>query len=147
MTAAKAAWERGVALMRTALAKTPPRKREQAELLAGVCEFCYRTYLTMLHTKRWWLLNKRLEIEADEAAAHAILDEMEAVIDAERANAVAALPLVRRDSRLGWEPSMDYISDAPHIEWKLRQIDNLRQNTLPRFRCSVAVRVTGQYPE
>ena len=147
MTAAKAIWERGVALMQAALAKTPPHKREQAELLAGVCEFCYRTYLTMLHTKRWWLLNKRLEIEYDEAAAHAILDEMEAVIDAERANAVAALPLVRRDSRLGWEPSMDYISDAPHIEWKLRQIDNRRQNTLPRFRCSVGVGVTGQYTE
>ena len=37
----------------------------------------------------------------------------------EYANAKAALPLVEADSRLGWEPSMDYAGGVEQIRWKL----------------------------
>ena len=28
------------------------------------------------------------------------------------------------DSRLGWEPSMEYVGDKWHIEWKIRQVES-----------------------
>ena len=37
----------------------------------------------------------------------------------EYANAKAALPLAETDSRLGWEPSMEYAGGAEQIRWKL----------------------------
>ena len=37
----------------------------------------------------------------------------------EYANAKAALPLVEEDSRLGWEPSMEYVGGPDQIRWKL----------------------------
>ena len=30
------------------------------------------------------------------------------------------IPLVETDSRLGWEPSMEYMGDKARIEWKIR---------------------------
>jgi len=26
------------------------------------------------------------------------------------------------DSRLGWEPSMEYVGDQWHLDWKIRQV-------------------------
>ena len=43
----------------------------------------------------------------------------------EYANKREALPLVRRDSRLGWEPSMDYIGGEDQILWNLRNMERL----------------------
>jgi len=40
---------------------------------------------TMVHVKRWWLLNKKLEIESDSARANVLLDEMLELIEAETA--------------------------------------------------------------
>ena len=51
-----------------------------------------------------------------------ILDELEELLEAEKENVLATLPLVGADSRLGWEPRMDYVCDAPHLQWKLRQL-------------------------
>ena len=53
-----------------------------------------------------------------------ILDEIEAIAHAEIENARSALALVDVDSRLGWEPSMEYVGDRWHIEWKIRQVES-----------------------
>ena len=29
---------------------------------------------------------------------------------------------VELDSRLGWEPSMEYVGDVWHLDWKIRQV-------------------------
>ena len=94
----------------------------------------------MLGIKKWWILNKRLELEYDFEKAHGILDEMEALLREEEQNVREALPLVDADSRLGWEPSMDYMADREHLEWKLRQLDTLLNKTLPAYRKTVALK-------
>lgn len=35
-------------------------------------------------------------------------------------HAEGTIPLVEADSRLGWEPSMEYMGDKACIEWKIR---------------------------
>ena len=37
-------------------------------------------------------------------------------------NAKNTIPLVEKDSRLGWEPSMEYVTDKKMLEWKIRQV-------------------------
>lgn len=39
---------------------------------------------------------------------------------AEYANKAATLELVDRNSRLGWEPSMDYMGGRAMIEWSMK---------------------------
>lgn len=41
------------------------------------------------------------------------------ISEAEIQNALATIPLVEFDSRLGFEPSMEYMTDRERIEWKV----------------------------
>ncbi|MFA6929742.1 MAG: hypothetical protein WCT05_05400 [Lentisphaeria bacterium] len=136
MSAALQTYDQGTALMTRALTKVPDEKRITAAKLAGVGEFCGNSIRTMIHVKRWWILNKRLEIEYDFSVANAILDEMVDIVNAEMTNVEATIPLVQADSLLGWEASMDYMCDAKHLQWKIRQLNNLL-NTLQIYRKSL----------
>ena len=48
---------------------------------------------------------------------------METLLLEERKNAEETIPLVQLDSRLGWEPSMEYMTDEEHLLWKIRQVN------------------------
>ena len=137
MGAASEIWEHGTAVMRKMLEKVPESKRANAEKTVGVGIFCGHAIRTMVHVKRWWLLNKRLEIEYDPAKANALLDEMLELIEAEIRNVTETIPLTDADSRLGWEPSMDYIGGTWHLKWKLYQLNNLKEHTIPAYRKTV----------
>ena len=70
----------------------------------------------------------------DEAAS--ILDKVEKLIYEEKENVLATIPLVEFDSRLGWEPSMEYTTGVDGLNWKLRQLEHELNYVLPRFRKS-----------
>ena len=123
--------------MYSALEKVPDSKLGEAKQQAGVGFFFYHTLKTMLHIKRWWLLNKKLEIEYDFQKANELLDKMTEIIESEFKNVSETMPLVEGDSLLGWEPSIDYCCDPAHLEWKIRQLTNLREHTLPAYRKTI----------
>ncbi|NLF18414.1 MAG: hypothetical protein GX595_14350 [Lentisphaerae bacterium] len=70
-------------------------------------------------------------------AKMAALDAMTALAQAEIANAREAIPLVEADSRLGWEPSMEYMTDREHLEWKIRQVYQVIDEAIPAYRRSL----------
>ena len=63
-----------------------------------------------------------------------IYDELEALLKQEVENAKSAIEYVESDSRLGWEPSMLYIGDAWHINWKLRHSEYVLEKEIPMLR-------------
>ena len=48
-------------------------------------------------------------------------------------NARNTIPLVEADSRLGWEPSMEYMTDTDHIQWKIKQVTRVLEVELPGY--------------
>ena len=81
---------------------------EKARSMARLGRFMQRTVITAINVKHG-------------AIAHCAGDKA-AVLEwakKEYANAKAALPLVEADSRLGWEPSMEYVGGPEQIRWKL----------------------------
>lgn len=38
-------------------------------------------------------------------------------------NAEKAIEFTERDSRLGWEPSMEYMADSERIKWKIKHAE------------------------
>ena len=48
-------------------------------------------------------------------------------------NAENTIPIVEFDSRLGFEPSMEYMTDKAHIEWKLNLIKDVIDRELPSY--------------
>ena len=129
----KGGFVEGLGLLQQALAQTPPRKQAEARRMLGLGQFIRHCVQTTINTKRWWLLKERLLQEQDAAAAGAISDEMVALGEAEIANAQEAIPLVEADSRLGWEPSMEYMCDRAHLQWKIAQLRRVLDEELPAY--------------
>jgi len=86
----------------------------QAKHMANLGRYLARATTTALNVKRGALAF----LAGDKAAVAAIARE-------EYANAKAALPLVEVDSRLGWEPSMEYGGGPRQIRWKLQKMEAL----------------------
>ncbi|MFA7173047.1 MAG: hypothetical protein WC340_06485 [Kiritimatiellia bacterium] len=89
-------------------------RAKKAQLMANLGEYFGRVTYTAIHLKEGALAEKKSDRE-----------EILRVARKEHANAKAALELVKRDSRLGWEPSMDYLGGAEQIEWKLKRMETL----------------------
>lgn len=96
---------------------------EELERLINMGKFMYRTIITVLNTKRFFMLDKeRRELGDGERRTELILKMID-ILQAEKENAAQAIPLVEADSVLGFEPSMEYTGDKKHILWKLDQVD------------------------
>ena len=76
-----------------------------------------------INAKRWFKLTTRFFNSESRAEITEVLDAMEELLKAEMRNAEQAIPLAENDSRLGWEPSMEYMADAEHIRWKIKQVN------------------------
>lgn len=88
---------------------------------------------TGIHAKEWFLTVSALRIEQDREQVRVLIEKARELLLKERANAESALPLVELDSRLGWEPSMEYVADSEHIKWKLKHLDYVLDTELQFF--------------
>lgn len=127
-------WEQGVSFMEKAIALAPERKKADAEKMLGLGRYIANSIVTIIHMKQWWLLNQELLLERNSEKALHLLDKIEELAQEEIANAERTIPLVEADSRLGWEPTMDYMTDREHLEWKIRQVRSTLEYEIPVYR-------------
>ena len=104
--------------------------------LKALIKFMINSCKTALNVKNLHLLQNRLALAATKENAAEIIDEIERLIERERENVLDTIPAVRLDSRIGWEPSMEYQCDEECLEWKLRQLDHEINVAIPSFRKS-----------
>ncbi len=99
-------------------------KNEELLRLINMGRFMRNTIVTVLHTKRFFILDEARKAETDKEKLTGIINGMLDILAAERQNAVDTIPYVEYDSALGFEPSIEYVTDRKRIEWKLAQVDN-----------------------
>lgn len=104
----------GAAVFREAAKGLSGCQRKKALQMANFGEYLGRTVATGLNLKRGAQAWERRDMDA-----------VKAVASEEYANAEATLSLVDADSRLGWEPTMEYCGSRAAIEWKLRKMKDL----------------------
>lgn len=105
------------------LLESVSEKNEELQRLINMGHFMYRTIITALNTKRYYLLDQeRIHCEKDDRI-NEILDSMIEILKDERGNAEATIPLAEFDSIIGFEPSMEYVTDRKRLEWKMNQVD------------------------
>lgn len=103
--------------------ETIENKNEELEYLINMGWFMYRTTLTGINQKRFYIATNQYKCETDREKLHAAVEEIERILVEERDNALQTIPIVENDSILGWEPSMEYTTDKEHLLWKIRQVD------------------------
>ena len=110
---------------------------EKTEELLNLSRFIINSVKSGIHSKEWYILKTRLFATDTRGELSAILTEMEQLIKEEQQVVSDTVPLVEADSRLGWEPSMLYMTDKWHLEWKLRQIDYTLNNEIKLYKMCV----------
>lgn len=98
-------------------------KNEELLRLVNMGHFMYRTIITTLNRKNYFLLDQTRMTTENEDERRATVQKMIALLRAEQENARAAIPLVEYDSILGFEPSLEYMGDKERIEWKIQQVE------------------------
>ena len=93
------------------------RQKEAALDLYGIGRFMQYTARCAVNTKMWYLL--KLEFMKNGGNKKDVANKMTEIAKDEIENARKTIPLVERDSRLGFEPSMEYMCDKAHLEWKI----------------------------
>lgn len=101
-------YDKGAEIIESLIPLIHESKREDAMRLACLGRFMARSVQTTINTKKWFIAKDKKDYKA-----------MLEIADRETKNAVATIPYVEFDSRLGYEPSMDYMCDRAHIEWKI----------------------------
>lgn len=104
--------------------------------------FMYRTCITAQNRKKLYIVMQKISIAGTKDNAEALLNEAEQILLSERKNVCETIPLVQVDSRLGWEPSMEYTTDEKSLRWKLRQLDYELNFNLPTYRKSNNLNIT-----
>jgi len=128
--------KKAVAYMEEGMAKfeTVAEPNEKFMQLKNMCQFILNSTITGLRSKEWHVLCCRMNVEPTKEGLGKIYDEMEALLIGEIANAEATIPLVEADSRLGWEPCMNYMTDRWHLEWKIRHARHVIENDIGEYR-------------
>ena len=92
--------------------------------LIALGQFIRNSIITTMNIKKWWRANIAMLNSETSEEAEKYLDTLEDIAANEIENARDTIPVVEFDSRLGWEPSMEYVCDKWHLEWKIRQVNS-----------------------
>ena len=109
-------------------------KNDNLERLILLALFIRNSCRTVINVKEHFILKQKLTIAGTRKAAAQIIDDLEKIILKEKENVLDTIPVVELDSRLGWEPSMDYTTDKKGLEWKLNQLDYELNFKIPTYR-------------
>ena len=115
-------WNKALEEAKKAVECADPGKKDEAKRFEALGHFIRNSIVTVMNIKKWWQLNMAMQNCATAEEALAYLDKIEALAYEEIENAKDTIPVVEFDSRLGWEPSMEYVCDKWHLEWKIRQV-------------------------
>lgn len=112
-------------------------KNDKLSRLINLGKFLSHTVETGIRSKQWFMYKSQLTVEQDRTKLAELIDNMESLLRAEIKNVEETIPLVEADSSLGFEPSMLYMTDKWHLEWKIRQVNYVLDTELPRFRRNI----------
>ena len=109
-------------------------KNDNLEKLILLAKFIRNSCKSVINIKEHFITKQKLTIAGSKENAAKLIDQLESILLREKKNVVDTIPIVELDSRLGWEPSMDYTTDKKGLEWKLRQLDYELNFKIPTYR-------------
>ena len=113
------------------------KRNAKLDELINLGQFIANSVVTGINAKKLQSMRYKILASEDKDEMLDLADKIEELIKEEMENAKASIPLVEKDSRLGWEPRMDYMTDKWHIEWKLRQCQYVLDSEIPSCRKAI----------
>jgi hypothetical protein len=123
----------GAKIIESLMGQIPEVCKERARRLADLGKFIAHSARTAIHAKQWYKQRIKLLAAENDAEIKKAAECLTRIAREEIKNAEATIPLVTANSRLGWEPSMEYMCDEAHLRWKIKQVENVINNELSKF--------------
>ncbi|NSW91091.1 MAG: hypothetical protein HPY74_10560 [Firmicutes bacterium] len=133
----KECFQHGVKCLEKVYDRLPDNKKQDAFYMINLGKFIVNCVKTTINVKKWYILKMQLFIETDENRIDELVDKMIEIGKDEIKNAEDTIPLVEVDSRLGWEPSMEYMTDVYHLNWKIKQVKQVIEGALPGYKAAL----------
>ena len=114
--------------------KTVSGKSRELEKLRGLVAYLHCCHITAVNFKEFTILKEKMLLEGNADRLYRLTLQMEALLKKEQKNVLEALKLVRKDSSLGFEPSMEYIGGEDGLLWKLKHLEWVLNIELPAYR-------------
>lgn len=109
-------------------------KTSQLKKLVDLVDFLAHYHQTAVNHKQFTICRAKLLASGCEQEIGRLADEIERIARREIKNAEQTIPLVRRNSEFGYEPSMEYQCDEECLRWKIRQVEFMLQSELAPYR-------------
>lgn len=100
-------------------------KNDEIRRYMNMGEYMICCFITDINVKKMYIYRQRLFIASTRKEVKSIIKGIRKIGVAEIKNAEKALKIVRKDSSLGFEPSMGYAAGREYIEWKIRQVNHM----------------------
>ncbi len=130
-------FQEGTELLESTFEGLPDNRKLNAFYMINLGKFIVNCVTTTINVKHWYSIKNKLFLETDEVKVVEYIDKMIEIGQAEIKNAEATIPLVQADSRLGWEPSMEYMTDEGHLRWKIKQVKLAIEGELPGYKSAL----------
>ena len=126
-------YTKGASILEEIIPNIRKAKRDNALRILATAKFIRNTARTVVNIKEFHKLKDAIPRLCGNDLSEA-LDSLLVICKREIENAVDTIPLVEFDSRLGYEPSMEYMTDRAHIEWKIDELHRVISEEIPLLR-------------
>lgn len=117
--------------------KSIKKKNHELEKLINLVAFLIKCCVTAVNAKKFYVLKHKLLTAESKERLAAVIREIERLGEAEIKNAESTIPIVERDSAIGFEPSMLYQCDRRGLEWKIKHTRYMLKSELDYYRESL----------
>jgi len=118
----------GLRILKTVKGKTVKCKR-----LVDLVDFLAHCHQTAVYYKQFYILRTQLLCCKDRAAVERTAERIGKLCRQELKNAESTIPLVKRNSDFGYEPSMGYQCDEEALRWKCKHMEYVLNVELPAY--------------
>lgn len=129
-------WSEGIDFY-IALIETIENRNDELEELLELGKYISCCVTTSINVKTFCLARQDMNAAKTAKDVLKYIELMEEIAKDEIKNAESAIPLVQHNSRLGWEPSMEYLGDEEHIRWKIKQVQGMIDHQLGGWKKSI----------
>lgn len=146
LTVMRDCFSEGADLLAELLPDLPAHQLDTSKRLVNLGYYISLCAQTTIHVKQWYQKKQQLLAAKEAETVCCLVREMTLLAEAEIKNAEKAIELVKQDSRLGWEPTMEYLGDEAHLRWKIRQVRLVIEHELPVFLSALHVKADRPEP-
>ncbi len=128
-------WEKVASLLSEGvnILKSIKNPNEEISSLENLGQYMYHCTMTVINVHRWHKHRALLKVLTDKKEIEKSLENLKEIAADERKNSLDSIECLKKDSRLGFEPTEDYYGGEEAVLWKIKHLDYVVRDEIKRY--------------